>query len=128
MANKFNIEIDDSDFQKLLDTIESGLEDMGKRALTEMADTLLELSRFEVPHDIGTLQSRGSVFTDDGIGVAYNIEYAAYQHEGGDGKRVIQHYQKGRKKKYLEDPLKLNISKWSQLAADELSRLIAEAG
>lgn len=127
--DKFDLNIDDSGFQKVLDRLQRGLEAMALRGKMEMADTLLALSRLEVPHDVGTLQKHGSVVPDgDEVYVAYNIEYAAFQHEGGDGRRVIRHYQKGRKKKYLEDPLKLNLSKWMEMAAEELSKEIGGAG
>lgn len=117
MSN-FKFDFDDSEVQKGLDKLARNFEDVEKRALLEMADTLLTLSRFEVPHDTGALQKSGSVFSDSqGTGVAYNIEYAAYQHEGvrKDGTHVINNYQKGRKGKYLEDPLKMNISQWEKI-------------
>lgn len=128
-SNKFKFTIDDSGFQKILDHLDKGLQAMAVRGMVRMADTLLTLSRMEVPHDVGTLSKHGSVFNNgiNDIGVAYNIEYAAYQHEGGDGKRIIKHYQKGRKGKYLEDPMKLNLSKWMEMAGQELADQIQGA-
>lgn len=44
--------------------------------------------------------------------VAYNKEYALYQHEGGDGKRVVKNYTRaGKKKHFLIDPAQLIASK-----------------
>lgn len=128
--NYFNFSFDDSGFQKILDSFGRGLEQMAIRGMVEMADSLLVLSRLEVPHDIGELSKSGSVFNNgiDDIGVAYNKEYATYQHEGGDGKRVIKHYQKGRKKKYLEDPMKNNLSKFMDIGTKNLEGEISKLG
>lgn len=131
MSKKFfNFSFDDSEFQKLLDRFGRGLERIAERGMMEMADTLLVLSRLEVPHDKGELQKSGSVFNNgpDDIGVAYNKEYATYQHEGGDGKRVIKNYQKGRKKKYLEDPMKQNMSKFMEIGAKNLENEMSKLG
>ncbi len=125
------IDIDDKDFQDLLNRLGKSFDDMGKRVLMEMADALLVISRMEVPHDTGNLSKMGNAYWDgDGSAVAYNTDYAAYMHEGfaknsKTGKlMVVRNYQKGRKKKYLEDPLKMNISKWTQIAEQELANLL----
>jgi hypothetical protein len=62
----------------------------------------------EVPHNNGQLQSSGG-HRRTGIlkyWIEYtNRDYALYQHEGGDGKRVVRNYSKaGKKKHYLIDP------------------------
>lgn len=122
------IDIDDSGFNKVLDSLNSELGELSRRVLMEMADTLLVISRMEVPHDTGRLQSSASVFWDgETSGVSYSTEYAAYVHEGMrmDGSHVVQHYQKGRKKKFLEDPLKMNITKWTDIAQDALNNLLS---
>lgn len=82
-------------------------------SVEDIATEILRLSQFEVPHDKGMLQNSGFV---DSLGngesvVGYNKEYAAYQHEGrrANGSYAIIHYQKGRKGKYLEDPIKNNL-------------------
>lgn len=125
------IDIDDKDFQDMLNRLGKSFDDMGKRVLMEMADALLVLSRLEVPHDTGRLQSSGNAYWDgDGSAVAYDTDYAAYMHEGfaknsKTGRlMVVQSYQKGRKKKYLEDPLKFNMTKWTQIAEEELAKLL----
>ena len=88
--------------------------DKGKKAVTQAlndsAHHLLAESIKEVPHDIGTLQGTGNVDPAPQRGgaleakVGYNTEYAARLHEHPEYK-----YQKGRKGKYLEDPLKRHI-------------------
>ena len=65
---------------------------------------VLRLSQFEVPHDIGTLQNSGTVEEIDGdVVVGYHEPYAARLHENPQ-----YNYQKGRKGKYLEDPIREN--------------------
>ena len=123
MAKGWNVHFDDSGLQRGLSSLEKALAGWMMEALNEMGDTLLLISRMEVPHDKGMLQASGHVFESghDTVNVAYNTDYAAYQHEGGDGKRIIRNYQGGRKKKYLEDPLKMNGSKWENIAQNKIS-------
>lgn len=122
------IEIDDKDFQKVLDQLSKQLDDIGKTALMEMADALLVIARLEVPHDSGRLSSTGNAFWDvDTSAVAFDTDYASYVHEGvrADGTHRIRNYQKGRKKKYLEDPLKMNLSKWLDVAQQSLNNALS---
>lgn len=122
------IEWDDKILMVGLDKADAIIVEASQEALEEMADTLLVLSRYEVPHDEGILSGSGHVGDEDGeVYVAYNTEYAAYQHEGirRDGTHKIRHYQKGRKGKYLEDPLKNNLSKWQEIARDRLRAQLA---
>lgn len=74
-------------------------------AVNEVGFELLRLSSREVPHDTGLLQNSGSV-EDRGLSalVGYNKVYAARLHEHPEYR-----FQKGRKGKYLEDPLKNNL-------------------
>lgn len=121
------IDIDDTDFKRTMDALTRALDDIGKSALMEMADALLVVSRLEVPHDTGRLQSTGNAFWDnDSSAVAYDTEYASYVHEGmrADGSHVIQYYQKGRKKKFLEQPLLQNLSKWLDVAQLSLNNAL----
>jgi hypothetical protein len=48
----------------------------------------------------------------------YDTKYAMYQHEGmrRDGSRIVRNWSNGRKSKYLENPLKENISTWNKVA------------
>lgn len=63
---------------------------------------ILRLSQFEVPHDVGMLQDSG-VVDEKSRSVGYNMVYAARLHEHPEYR-----FQKGRKGKYLEDPIKRN--------------------
>jgi hypothetical protein len=68
----------------------------------------MRLSQKEVPHDKGTLQNSGYVnFAFGGskgdIVIGYNTPYAARLHEHPE-----YHFQKGRKGKYLYDPIVRN--------------------
>lgn len=122
------IDIDDSDFQKTLDALTKQLDSIGRGALMEMADALLALARLEVPHDSGRLQLTGNAYWDgDSSAVAFDTDYASYVHEGirADGTHRIRNYQKGRKKKYLEDPLKMNLSKWLDVAQLSLNNALS---
>lgn len=70
-----------------------------------VADEVLRLSQFEVPHDEGTLQNTGAVEMQpngDAI-LGYHTKYAARLHEHPEYR-----FQKGRKGKYLEDPIRDN--------------------
>ena len=115
----FKVTIDTKEFDKVLDDLEKKVDKFSKSALQEMGDELLRLSAFEVPHDIGVLQSTGvsKAQGEDWI-VAYNTPYAARLHEHPEYR-----FQKGRKGKYLEDPLKHNLSKWLRLYNEELGRM-----
>lgn len=122
------IDIDDSDFQKTLDALTKQLDSIGRGALMDMADALLALARLEVPHDSGRLQLTGNAYWDgDSSAVAFDTDYASYVHEGirADGTHRIRNYQKGRKKKYLEDPLKMNLSKWLDVAQLTLNNALS---
>jgi hypothetical protein len=84
------------------------------KATEDAANELLRLSQFEVPHDTGFLQNTGTVQqrgTDFITG--YNTRYAARLHEHPEYR-----FQKGRKGKYLEDPLVRNLRalglRWSK--------------
>jgi hypothetical protein len=48
----------------------------------------------------------------------YDTKYAMYQHEGmrRDGSRIVRNWSNGRKSKFLENPLKENISTWNKVA------------
>lgn len=115
-----NIKIDDKEFKKKIQEYKSMV--LGSRrqqATHDIATEVLRLSQKEVPHDIGTLQNSGFVedHKDESI-VGYNTVYAAALHEGfridskTDKKIYFINYQKGRKRKYLEDPIKNNILKF----------------
>jgi len=121
----------DNGVASMLKKLQDGASGLGMAAAHDMADTLLILSRHEVPHDEGMLQASGHTAPEaDGWICAYNSIYAAFQHEGlrRDGSHVIRRYQKGRKKKFLEDPLLMNQAKWNEIAKKTLSTFIKNGG
>lgn len=112
----FDITIDSSDFENVLTQLSKRVDGIETRALMKMGDELLRLSNKEVPHDEGVLASTG-VVEEEGkdVIVGYHTPYAARLHEHPE-----YEFQKGRKGKFLEDPLKQNLSKWLMLYAKEL--------
>lgn len=123
MADKFvTVKVDVSDFINMIEKIEKKVDKISMRALEEMGDMLLSLSSKEVPHDEGTLQASGNVDPDQRnqmVTVGYHTPYAARLHEHPE-----YHFQKGRKGKYLEDPLKHNLSRWLAVYAGEIGALL----
>lgn len=80
---------------------------------------LLRLSRFGVPFDTGRLSQSGFFRREGQYWITgYDTKYAMYQHEGmrKDGSRIVRNWSNGRKSKFLENPLKENISTWNKVA------------
>ena len=76
------------------------------KALFDTALEVLRLSQFEVPHDEGTLQNSGTVeYIGTGVVLGYHTPYAARLHEHPE-----YHFQRGRKGKYIEDPINHNLA------------------
>jgi hypothetical protein len=85
---------------------------------------LLRLSRFVVPFASGRLSQSGFFRREGQYWITgYNTKYAMYQHEGmrRDGSRIVRNWSNGRKSKYLENPLKENISTWNKVARQVLA-------
>ena len=101
-----DVTFDDTDFKKKASKFEDGVTGSKRReAVHNVATEVMRLSQREVPHDKGSLQNSGFVedHEDESI-VGYNKVYAARLHEHPEYK-----FQKGRKGKYLEDPIKNNL-------------------
>jgi len=114
------VTIDTKDIDKVLDRIMDSVDKFSDEALMTMGDQLLNASVKEVPHNEGTLQSSGVVEpVKDGVEVGFHTPYAARLHEHPEYR-----FQKGRKGKYLEDPLKHNLSRWLKVFADEMEALL----
>lgn len=118
MANDIDFDITD---------LTKGLEKLSKidisKPINDVANEVLRLSMFEVPHDKGLLQASGTVEpTSDptDVIVGYNKVYAARLHEHPEYR-----FQKGRKGKYLEDPIKNNLALFQQYISDGLNSLLA---
>jgi len=80
---------------------------------------LLRLSRFVVPFYSGRLSQSGFFRKEGQYWITgYDTKYAMYQHEGmrRDGSRIVRNWSNGRKNKFLENPLKENISTWNKVA------------
>ena len=76
------------------------------RALETVADELLRLSQLEVPFKQGHLLQSGNTEAEaDYWVVGYNTHYAAKMHEHPEF-----NFRNGRKGKYLEDPMKMNLA------------------
>lgn len=73
----------------------------------DVALEVLRLTQFEVPHDEGTLQNSGTAeeLPNGDVVVGYHTKYAARLHEHPEYR-----FQKGRKGKYLDDPITRNAN------------------
>jgi len=93
--------IDDHQVMMNLENLEKAVEDGVPKQVLDLGFEVLRLSQHEVPHDEGTLQNSGTVEEVRGeVVVGYHTKYAARLHEHPEYR-----FQKGRKGKYLEDPI-----------------------
>lgn len=96
--------VDDNKVMMNLNSLQQALDGGVDKAAMDIGFEILRLSQFEVPHDEGTLQNSGTVEEVNGdVVIGYHTKYAARLHEHPE-----YHYQKGRKGKYLEDPVQKN--------------------
>lgn len=103
-----NIDFDTKDFEDKLKKFSKDIIDKKKKAVRNVASEILRRSENQVPHDIGTLQNSGFVEDkEDESLVGYNTVYAARLHENPQF-----NFQKGRKGKYLEDPIKHGLTEF----------------
>ena len=115
-----SIKVDDKTFVKGIESFLVTITSGSKKAIGQVADEILRLSTFEVPHDQGLLQASGHQEPNgDGVIVGYNKVYAARLHEHPE-----YHFQKGRKGKYLEDPIKNNLVVFRRFIQKALSSII----
>lgn len=101
------VTFDNSQIKKGLNKLDNMIPDYISKAVNNVANEILRLSTFEVPHDTGMLQTSGHVESaskSESV-VGFNKVYAAKLHEHPEYR-----FQKGRKGKYLEDPIKNNLS------------------
>jgi len=93
--------VDDNAVTIKLLKLQQALSEGVPKASLDMGFELMRLSQFEVPHDEGSLQNSGVVELDgEDVAVGYREPYAARLHENPQ-----YNFQKGRKGKYLEDPI-----------------------
>lgn len=116
-----NIVFDTSDFDKKSKEFVVKMEKASYQGARDVASEILRLSTFEVPHDKGLLQASGNVNDNNpkDIIVGYHKVYAARLHEHPE-----YHFQKGRKGKYLEDPIKKNLHIFIKYIADPIKNLM----
>ncbi len=100
------VSIDDGAFKIRAKNLEKALLGNGvPMATLDAGRELLRLSQEQVPLDEGTLQNTGTVEVDGkDVIIGYHTPYAARLHEHPEYR-----FQKGRKGKYLEDPLRDNL-------------------
>lgn len=106
---------------KRLGNISKGMAQVIDRVVNEVADEALRLSSKEVPHDEGTLQGSGNVRPLGNLTyqVGFHTVYAARLHEHPEYR-----FQKGRKGKYLEDPIKQNTGTFLRYFRDQVEQRI----
>lgn len=93
--------MDDNQVMMNLANLEEAVNSGVSKQALDLGFELLRLSQAEVPHDEGTLQNSGTVEEVRGeVVVGYHSKYAARLHEHPEYR-----FQKGRKGKYLEDPI-----------------------
>lgn len=116
MRVKTNLKIDRA-------LVQQAISKGNKRGLWAAMDYLASESKAQVPLDEGTLKMSCAVsVSDDGKTgcVSYDTPYAVRQHE-----ELSYHHQRGRKAKYLEDPIndssvQSNMMKLMQTSYKEL--------
>lgn len=117
-----NIIWENKDFLNGLKRLSTAIGQGITKPVREVAIEILRLSSFEVPHDKGLLQSSGHVEDTPEpteVIVGYNKVYAARLHEHPE-----YHFQKGRKGKYLEDPIKNNTPTFIEFIKNGLADIL----
>lgn len=111
-----DITFDTKDFDNKIKKFELIFQKATKQGMIDVAREILRLSSFEVPHDKGLLQASGDYDpVSDGVIVGYNKVYAARLHENPQYK-----FKKGRKGKYLEDPIKHNLDAFREFMGERI--------
>lgn len=114
------LKFDTKEFEARMKLLEQKVVQYKYKTVMEVALELLRLSQFEVPHDTGLLQNSGHTERkDDGVLVGYNKVYAHRLHEHPEYK-----FQKGRKGKYLEDPMKNNLHVFERYFREGLEEIL----
>ena len=103
------------EFMNNIASVSSGMLVAGKAGLYKAGNAIMRDSKMQVPHDTGALSQTGIVEkTKKGVELSYDTPYAWRVHEG-----VEIRFRKGRKAKYLEDPIKAH--------SENIATAIAEA-
>lgn len=105
MADGIQFMVDTTQFAANLRKLTTKIDPARKFTALDIGNEILRLSQMEVPHDKGTLQNSGTVEEiGDDVVVGYHTPYAARLHEHPE-----YNFQKGRKGKYLSDPIIRNV-------------------
>lgn len=102
-----SVTVDSSSVMAKLKKLVKGVAPAAAYSNMDIALELLRLTQLEVPHDEGTLQDSGTVDQLPGsedVVLGYNTLYATRMHEHPEYR-----FQKGRKGKYIEDPIMRNL-------------------
>lgn len=101
-----SLTLDVKEFSLSLVRLKKSADSAGKFSALAIGNEIMRLSQQEVPHDVGTLQNSGDVEQDgDNVIVGYHTPYAARLHEHPEYR-----FKKGRKGKFLEDPINRNAA------------------
>lgn len=116
-----DIDWDESDFIRGTERLVGVMRRTVSLALDKVANEVLRLSAREVPHDLGLLQASGTSeqVGDEEVIVGYNKVYAARLHEHPEYR-----FQKGRKGKYLIDPIMHNLSTFNRFVSAEVEKAL----
>lgn len=116
-----NIDWDLKEWYSGLAKLQIAIQGASKLGVYKIGNEVLRLSSFEVPHDIGSLQSSATTepVDDTEIIIGYNKVYAARLHEHPEYR-----FQKGRKGKYLEDPIKHNLTVFKAYLQQEINEIL----
>ena len=122
--NAVAVKLDTRDFDAGMKRFRENVRQVENEVSYEQANEILRTSVREVPHHTGNLQSTGDtrpLAAETGHMVYYDTDYAAKMHENPQFS-----FQKGRKGKYLEDPIKRNGSLLEQIAQNVGRRRLAD--
>lgn len=113
--------VDLSSFKEGVDKLDKEMKRAQWRGILDVANEILRLSQREVPHDTGRLQNSGHVQPNfmKYAEVGYNTVYAARLHEHPEYR-----FQKGRKGKYLEDPIKHNYAVFREYFSEAIKSIL----
>ena len=104
-------------FIDILNKLNTNIERMTATPLKMAADEILRLSNKEVPLDTGALSNSGRVDAFPSyVEVGYHTPYAHRLHEHPE-----YNFKNGRKGKYLEDPIKANLSRLANIVGIKLN-------
>ena len=116
-----DITLDLSSFKAGLKKLDSAMQHAQWSGILDVANEILRMSQEKVPHDVGTLQNSGHVepHPNEYAMVGYNTVYAARLHENPQ-----YNFKKGREGKYLENPIKNNLSVFKEYFADNIKKVL----